>query len=484
MFLEEEQQSTQINLGYRVRPPFRAFHARTKKRAVLVCHRRAGKTEAALYDLVDKALRIKWRETRPGAPPLFGYVAPYKSQARDVIWRRLLVVVKKIPGAVVKESRLEVELPNGALLKLYGADSEDIVRGQYFDGIILDECGDIKSEFWKTIHYGLNDYDGWAVFMGTPKGKNSFWRRLQQAIKNPDKWYHMVLKASESKILTAKDIESITEECDDDADMLAQELECSFEAAIKGSYFGKHVQALQDRVPSPIKYGAAAKALFNPNVPVSLAFDIGTRDAMAIWFWQVWGGSCKFIRYFEQTGWDADDAIEYLQNLPYSYKTVWMPHDAAHETFRSKKSVIDVFSEAGLPMRPVVDPDRGQKIFHGYNAVRKVLKTYPVEFDGDECKRGLDCLKHYSHKWDSKNNVFVDEAKHDEWSHGADGFRYAALSISLEEIHNSFETSNVVSIASASINRAIRMNDEVTYGDLTERHLRQVAARRSSPQRW
>ena len=82
----------QIDLGYRPRDQFADFHARTKRWACLVAHRRAGKTVACVMDLVDAALRCDKPDAR------FAYVAPTYTQAKCVAWLYLKRFTCALPG--------------------------------------------------------------------------------------------------------------------------------------------------------------------------------------------------------------------------------------------------------------------------------------------------------------------------------------------------------------------------------------------------
>ena len=88
-------------------------------------------------------------------------------------------------GASINESELRVDLPNKGRVKLYGADNPDALRGIYLDGVVLDEPAQIDPTLWpEIIRPALADRQGWAVFVGTPKGRNAFyevWRRAEKA---------------------------------------------------------------------------------------------------------------------------------------------------------------------------------------------------------------------------------------------------------------------------------------------------------------
>src|SRR4051812_27347821 len=102
-------------IPYLPREAFRAFHARTERWAVLVVHRRAGKTVAAINDLIKGALTC----TRQS--PRFAYVAPTYSQAKDVAWGYLKRFCAPL-GGIVSEGELHVTLPGDRRIRLYGAD--------------------------------------------------------------------------------------------------------------------------------------------------------------------------------------------------------------------------------------------------------------------------------------------------------------------------------------------------------------------------
>ncbi len=169
-----------IKLGYKARTAFRPLHERKQRFGCIVAHRRAGKTVAAIMDLIDAALRC----TKPD--PRFAYIAPYYAQAKDVIWAYVKRYVGGIPGCTINEGELRADFPNGARLRLYGADNYDRLRGIYLDGVVLDEFADQPPQAWReVIRPALSDRQGWALFIGTPKGRNAFYDVYQGAVASP-----------------------------------------------------------------------------------------------------------------------------------------------------------------------------------------------------------------------------------------------------------------------------------------------------------
>ena len=206
----EAQSNNRFKTGYQPHPHQRAIHdAMIRHRfGVLVCHRRFGKTVAMVNQLIDAAIRFggsnpddpeQWRIQKK-CDGRFGYVAPFLKQAKEVTWDIFKAHVSHFPGTVFVESELIVRFANGARIRLYGADNGDAIRGTYFDGVVLDEVGDMRPDIWgAVIRPAIADRKGWVVFIGTPKGQNIFLELYQQAIADPG-WYAALYRADETDL--------------------------------------------------------------------------------------------------------------------------------------------------------------------------------------------------------------------------------------------------------------------------------------------
>jgi len=185
----------ELALQYEPREAFIPFHQRSQRFGLMVCHRRAGKTVSCINELVLRASYTNKKKAK------YAYVGPFRKQARDVAWEYLKEATEGIRKGPPRESDLQVRLHNDAVISIYGADNPDSIRGLYFDGIILDEFGDMRPTLWgEVILPTLLDRRGWSVFIGTPKGKNHFYKMKQRA-ETEDNWYHMVLRASDSGLI-------------------------------------------------------------------------------------------------------------------------------------------------------------------------------------------------------------------------------------------------------------------------------------------
>jgi hypothetical protein len=461
--------ATVVKHAYVPRRYFTDFHARSQRWAVMVVHRRGGKTVAVVNDMVARALRTR----KPDA--LYGYIAPTYGMAKDIAWLYIKKAVQGIPGVVVRESETQVTLPNGARIRCFGVDNPDTLRGKYFDGVVCDEFGEWEGRaYTEVIRPALSDRKGWAVFIGTPKGKNKFWELCEHARANPSAWYFVLLTHKDTNILPQEEIDDARELMEESE--FAQEYLCSFEAALRGSYYSSHIDRLAAN--GRILFGADGTKLFAPQLPVHISHDPGRDDSWAIWFWQIVNGNVHYIDYWEETGWDADEVIEMLAMRPYTWGTWWVPHDALHKTARSKKSILDVMRAANAPARKVPNPDGDfdQRLLNGINATRKVLRTYPVWFDGDRCKRGLESLRNYSRKWNADSKVYATKPKHDQWSNGADSFRYSCLAIDPTDLQRSLEQTTSVSPPRSIVVGSVNTSSRYTLNDAFADRARQQRA--------
>jgi hypothetical protein len=139
-------------IPYRPRAVWLPYHASAARWRVVVAHRRAGKTVAALNGLIRTALTC-------GKPnPRCAYVAPYVGQAKAVAWDHLKRFTAPVPGASWNESELRCDLPNGGRIRLFGADNPDALRGLYLDDVDCDEFGETAHSMQPITEHGGEAY--------------------------------------------------------------------------------------------------------------------------------------------------------------------------------------------------------------------------------------------------------------------------------------------------------------------------------------
>jgi phage terminase large subunit len=396
-----------VTIPYCPREAFEAFHERRQRWAVIVAHRRAGKTVATVNDLIRRALQDGKQNAR------YAYVAPLYGQAKAVAWDYLRRFSEPLL-ANANETELRVDLVNGARIRLYGADNPDTLRGIALDGVVLDEVADMKPRVWsEVIRPALSDRQGWAVFIGTPKGHNSFYDIWQRAQNDPE-WFTLRLKASDTHIIDDAELKSAREQMSED--QYAQEWETSFDAAIQGAYFGKELLEADNQ-------GRISNVPIDKAVPVHTAWDLGIGDSTAIWFAQQVGKEVRVIDYYEASGVGLDHYAKVLQAKGYLWGDHIVPHDAAVRELGSGKSRIETLGTLGIKVR--IAPKLG--VDDGINAARLLLAR--CWFDKGRTADGVELLKQYRRAWNEDRKTFEPRPLHDYTSHAADALRYLAVGL-------------------------------------------------------
>lgn len=408
----------QVSTGYDPRTLQAELHRKLRRFNVLVEHRRFGKTVFCINETIDKAVFCPLPEAR------YAYVAPFLNQAKDVAWNYLKRYTAPLPGVEFNESELRVDLPNGARIRLYGADNADRLRGLYFDGVVLDEYGDMSPHVWSEIvRPMLTDRKGWAVFIGTPKGRNhfadiydgaslGFKNQTGERILDPD-WYADRHRASETGIIPADELDGARKTMTDA--QYEREFECSFDAPVPGAYYATLLQKAD-------KDQRVTRVPYDPGFEVMTAWDLGVDDMTAIWFVQHVAMERRVIDFYENSGFGFDHYVGVLNNKGFAYAKHFLPHDIEVRETTTAVKRIDTLRSLGMKNIEVVNRE---SVEEGISAVRKILPA--CYFDANRCERGLLALRQYRSAWDEKENQPLPRPVHDFTSHAADAFRYYAM---------------------------------------------------------
>ena len=400
-----------VTIPYKPRIHQWHIHQNKKRFSVLVCHRRFGKTVAAVNELIMKACQ----NTLPA--PRYAYIAPLYKQAKSVVWDYLRKFAGAVAGTTFHETELRCDLPNGARISLLGADNPDRLRGIYLDGAVLDEMAQMPERLWgEIIRPALSDRLGWAMFIGTPRGHNAFYELYQFARQDPD-WFCAMFRASETGVVSQEELDAAKKAMT--PEQYEQEFECSFSAAIVGAYYGS-LLAQAD------KSGRITVIPVEPSLPVHTAWDLGMSDSTAIWFFQTTpGGEIRVVDYLENAGQGLDSYAHALRERGFLYGTHLAPHDIRVRELGTGKSRLEVAQNLGIaftvvPNLPLAD---------GINAARLVIPK--CWFNDRECARGLEALRQYRRVYNQRTACFGTIPHHDWTSHAADAFRYLAVGLDL-----------------------------------------------------
>ena len=399
-----------VELDYKPRDVFLDFHERQERWAVIVAHRRCGKTVACINDLIYKALVDGKEDGR------YAYLAPYYAQAKSIAFDYLMKFSAPV-RANHNVSELWVELINGARIRLFGADNADSLRGLYLDGVVLDEFADMKPSIWGAVLRPLlSDRRGWATFIGTPKGHNQFWEIYNNATKD-NAWYVKTLRASQTGLIPQDELDDAKKM--QTQDQYLAEWECDFESAIIGAYYGKEMRQLTDQ-------GRITDIEYDPMFPVHTAWDLGYSDDTAIWWFQVVHGEIRMLDYHSSNGQPVAFYAGIIaireKERDYVYGTHYLPHDARAKTLASNRSIIEQLSDKIALKSMKIVPSLSLQ--DGIQATRLALTR--AWFD-HRCEDGIECLRQYQREYDEDKKVFRDKPRHDWTSHGADAFRMLSI---------------------------------------------------------
>ena len=219
--------ATSIALQYSPRSWQRQCHLNKKRFSVFALHRRSGKTELAIMELIDKAIKT---DKELG---MFVYVAPFLRQAKAIAWARLkskLEPLRRQSVIEINEGELSVRFKhNGAIIRLFGGDNPDALRGMRLDGCVIDEVAQIKNELWSDIvQPALSDRLGWSLFIGTPQGINLFSELYYKAIEEDD-WAAARYTVFDTDSLHPKEVTRLKRDMSETS--FAREYLCDFSAA-------------------------------------------------------------------------------------------------------------------------------------------------------------------------------------------------------------------------------------------------------------
>ena len=422
---------TDVVIPYAPRPLQKDLHnALLKYRwGVVVCHRRFGKTLWAINHLIMRAMTT-------GNAGRFAYFAPFLKQAKSIAWDYLKHFSRPIPGITINETELRIDYPNGSRIRLLGADNPDSQRGVYLDGVMLDEYAQMQpSLFTEILRPALSDRKGWAVFLGTPKGRGLFYDLYTKACADPD-WIAALYRADETNILDPEELASARAMMSEDE--FSQEYLCSWQAALKGAYFAAELATARQQ-------GRITKVPHNPALLVSTWWDLGMDDATAIWFTQDCGREIHVIDYYENNGEGLahyrDVLDSYKLERGYRYDGHHGPHDLAVRELGSGTSRAETAAGMGLPFTVV------PRVAHKADAIQSARNLLGhVWIDETRCAQGIIFLESYRKEWDDTRQVFRDKPLHDSSSHAADALMTLARghTFAVEETAFRYDGYNVI----------------------------------------
>lgn len=400
------------------RPLWKALKDDGYKRAIAIWPRRAGKDVVAFNYLIRCALR------KVG---VYFIVYPTYSQGRKILWDSMtnegLRFLDYIPKPLIEKpnsTEMKIRLINQSLIQVIGSDDIDKIVGTNPIGIVYSEYALQNPQAYQFLRPALTANDGWALFISTPRGMNSFYDLYKIAQANPKDWFVSYLTVEDTKHISLEDIDRERKSGEMSEDLIQQEYYVSFSRGIEGSYYCKYIDKMRlDGRIGTVPYESSFK--------VNTAWDLGVRDSTSIIFFQCIGQTVRIIDYYENSKqgleFYAKILTEKSQLLGYLYGKHFAPHDIAVREFSSGLTRIEKAKQLGINFLIT----QNISIEDGIEAVRSSFSK--IWIDETKCKQLIKCLENYRQEWDEKKKVYKATQLHNFASHGADAFRYLVLNL-------------------------------------------------------
>ncbi len=400
--------------------PLWRYMADGGRRACVIWHRRSGKDDVAL-NWAARAAQERVAE--------YWHMLPEAAQGRKAIWdavsphtgrRRIDQAFPVAMRERTREQDMVIQFKNGSLWRVVGSDNYESLLGSTPAGVVFSEWALADPNAWAFLRPILMENKGWAMFITTPRGTNHASKTLDLARSEPG-WFAQVLPASETGVFTAAQLAAELKEYRHDLGeeegqaLFEQEYNCSFEAALIGSYYGGYLNRA-------LKEGRIGRVPIDRAVLVDTAWDLGVSDSTAIWFIQAVGKERRLVDYHEGSGVGLDEYARILAERAgmhgWTYGKHYFPHDVEVREL-GNKGLSRADTLEGLGIKPTVVPLHA--VMDGVNAVRRMLDMTWI--DEGRCERGLNGLRNYRRAWNEKTKMFSDGPLHDWASHGADALR-------------------------------------------------------------
>lgn len=418
----------------RIRPyqqPFHKYLVSGGKRAIEIAHRRWGKDEIVLAATCELAHQ---------RPANYWHCLPEYEQGRKALWNAINAHTgkRRIDEAFppeIRESKNEqemlIKLKCGSTWQIIGSDRYNSTVGAGVAGIAYSEFALANPSAWAYHRPMLEENNGWAAFITTPRGRNHAKTMFDHAKSNP-KWFAEVSNVINTGALTAEQLKETLEEYvalygkDIGESQFNQEYMCSFNAAILGAFYAREMMAVRNE-------GRIVPIQPIPGRPVHRVWDIGVRDDTSIWWFQVVGPRIYILDCYTASGVGVDHYAEVVKMRGVEHGFVdgndYVPHDAKVKEWGTGRTRVETMTSLGL--KPILVPLAGK--LDGINAVRLTLPRCLFHPRTEEV--GIAAMEQYRREWDDEKKCFKANEVHDWTSHLADSFRYLALSWRLVPVH-------------------------------------------------
>jgi hypothetical protein len=389
------------------------------RRAIAIWHRRAGKDEVILHrTAVSSFERVgnRW------------HCLPEYEQARKAIWEAVNPHTgkRRIDEAFPPELRermdsqsMFIQFKNGSTWQLIGSDRYNATVGAAPVEITYSEFALANPSAWAYHRPMLEENNGVASFITTPRGNNHA-KALYDMAKGNKNWFAQVLTARDTGALSEDQLDESLKEYqalyggDFGLAMFEQEYLCSFSGAMVGAYWGAEVNRAE-------REGRVYEFEVDPEHPVHTAWDLGKSHNNPIWCFQVISGKPRIVDFYLPDSDDLIDWVEWLDLRGY-HGNDYVPHDIIVTEWGSKRTRLDVLRSLGRnPVRLAM-----VSVADGLQAGRATINDATF-INNERVLAGIEGLKNYRRDWDDERKTFRETPVKDWAEHIGSAFRYLGL---------------------------------------------------------
>jgi phage terminase large subunit len=318
-------------------------------------------------------------------------------------------------GAFYEVLEAEIRGLNGSTFSFTGLATNTVESIKSFEG-----CDIVWVEEAQTV-----SKKSWDILIPTIRKPNSeIWVSFNPNIDTDDTYTRFVVNPPENakvvkvnytdnpwfpEVLETERLHSLKTNPD-----YANIWEGDCKAAVDGAIYSNEIREAQEG-------NRITTVPYDPMMKVHVVMDLGWNDSMSVILCQKGISDLRIIGYIEDDHRTLDSYSAQLKNLSYNWGTMFLPHDGQSKDFKHGISAEDIMKKLGWDIRivPKADIESGIKLAR--------MNFHRIYFD-KSAQRLVECLKNYRRSINSATNE-PGAPLHDEFSHGADAFRYLCTSI-------------------------------------------------------
>jgi len=317
-------------------------------------------------------------------------------------------------GHLYEVLETEIRGVNGSHISFTGLANNTVESIKSFEGVDIcwiEEAQTVSKRSWDILIPTIRKPDSeiWVSFNPDLDSDNTYKRFV---IEPPDNCKVVKVNWSDNPwfpdVLDSERLHS--KATSDDYDNI-WEGECK--TAVDGAIYANEIREAQENK-------RITNVPYDPELKVHVVMDLGWNDSMSVILCQKGVSDLRIIKYIEDDHRTLDSYSAELKNLPYNWGQMYLPHDGQTKDFKYGTSAEEIMRRHGWDVRivPRLDVESGIKLAR--------INFHRCYFD-KSTERLIECLKHYRRSISATTNE-PGAPLHDEYSHGADAFRYLCVS--------------------------------------------------------